>query len=143
MAVELAVLMPVVVVVALVIFNLGRFVELCAVFDRAAMDAVIAKGVSPQGSQSVVSAVDEVKVALSAAMYDHGRCEVAVEAQPASQGNGTTFTTSPLLTRFTCSFVYRPWPSSLVLAGIRCNVPFALHHERSLVVDRHKSGVVV
>ena len=39
MAVELAVLVPVIVVVALVILNVMRFSELCARFDRRRGDA--------------------------------------------------------------------------------------------------------
>lgn len=143
MAVELAVLMPVIVIVALVVFNLGRYVGLCAVFDRAAMDVVIAKGVSPRGTQSVVAAVDEVTGELASVMAGYGHCEVSVKAEPAAQGKGGMFTTSPLLTRFRCSLVYRPWPSAFVLAGIRYDSPLMLHHERDLVVDRHRSGVVV
>ena len=49
LAVELAVMVPVCIVVALIVFNLCRFIEACATFDRVAMDAVISQGVSPPG----------------------------------------------------------------------------------------------
>lgn len=68
MAVELAVLVPVVLVVALVGVNLMEFMALCARFDRACLDAVVSHGVSPAGEQSQVGAVDEVREALSLAM---------------------------------------------------------------------------
>ena len=60
MVVELAVLVPVVLVVALVGVNLMEFMALCARFDRACLDAVVSHGVSPAGEQSQVGAVDEV-----------------------------------------------------------------------------------
>ena len=68
MVVELAVLVPVVLVIALVGVNLMEFMALCARFDRACLDAVVSHGVSPAGEQSQVGAVDEVREALSLAM---------------------------------------------------------------------------
>ncbi|MCH3942361.1 MAG: pilus assembly protein [Atopobiaceae bacterium] len=47
MTVELAVVVPVVVVMALVVFDLMRFVALCARFDRVSLDAVVSQGISP------------------------------------------------------------------------------------------------
>ena len=42
MTVELAVLVPVVIVVALIVANLMEFVDACAAFDRLSLDEVIA-----------------------------------------------------------------------------------------------------
>ena len=75
MVVELAVLVPVVLVVALVGVNLMEFMALCARFDRACLAAVVSHGVSPAGEQSQVGAVDEVREALSLAM-DGSPCVV-------------------------------------------------------------------
>ena len=44
MTVELAVLVPVVIVVALIVANLMEFVDACAAFDRLSLDEVIAEG---------------------------------------------------------------------------------------------------
>ena len=60
MTVELAVVTPVVIVVALVVLNLMWFIEACAAFDQAALDAVVSHGVAPAGEQSQLAAVDEV-----------------------------------------------------------------------------------
>lgn len=58
-------------------------------------------------------------------------------------GDGIEFPVSPLLTRYTCTLEYRPWPSSFTIAGVSYRAPLVLHHKRELVVDRYRGGVVV
>lgn len=145
MVVELAVVLPVCIVVALVVFNLCRFVEACATFDRVAPDAVIAQGVSPAGEQSSLSAAGQVQSSIQSAL-DMSTCEVSVQLSGAPQdvaGPGIGFSVSPLLTTFTCTLRYRPWPGSFVIAGVVFSPPVALTHTRTLVVDRYRPGVVV
>ena len=45
--------------------------------------------------------------------------------------------------RYTCTLSYKPWPRFLRMPGITMEAPFALTHERSLVVDRYRPGVVM
>lgn len=144
MTVELAVVTPVVIVVALVVLNLMGFIEACAAFDQAALDCVIAHGVSPSGEQSEDSAVVEVSSALEAALSDYGSCEVSVRAERVGEGGeGGSFAVSALLTRYVCTLVYHPWPMVVQMPGVAYGAPFSLTHERELVVDRYRSGVVV
>ena len=142
MTVELAVVAPVVIAVALVILNLMGFVEACAAFDQAARDAVLTQGVSPAGEQGA-AAVDEVRAAIADLVGREDRCEVEVRSEGVSWGDGGTFAVSPLLTRYVCTLTYRPWPRLLRLPGVTYEAPLALTHERELVVDRHRPGVVI
>lgn len=144
MVVELAVVVPVVMVVALIVLNLMGYVEACAAFDQAALDAVIAHGVSPSGEQTQVAAVDEVRSALAGALGREGTCEVEVSAERVGAGGeGGSFVISPLLTRYTCTLLYHPWPRLLRMPGITYEAPLSLRHERQLVVDRYRPGVVL
>lgn len=144
MAVELAVLMPVIVVVALVVYNLGRFVCVCAAFDRISLDAVLAQGVSPQGSQTQLAAVDAVRNSIVESLDAGGTCNVDVRAEKLGKsGLAGELSMRAHLTRFTCTLTFKPWPSSFVLAGVAYDAPIALHHTRSLVVDRYSPGVVM
>ena len=144
MTVELAVVTPVVIVVALIVLNLMGYVEACAAFDQAALDAVVSHGVAPAGEQTQIAAVDEVRSALADALGREDTCEVEVSASAASEdATEATFAISPLLTRYTCTLVYHPWPSLLRLPGVTYEAPIALRHERELVVDRYRPGVVV
>lgn len=143
MTVELAVLTPVVIVVGLVVLNLMWFVDACAAFDQAALDAVVAHGVAPAGEQSQRGAVEEVRTALSEALEREG-CEVEVRAEPVGEDAGeAAFVISPLLTRYVCTLTYRPWPRLFRMPGVTYEAPLALRHERALVVDRYRPGVVV
>lgn len=145
MAVEMAVMVPVGIVVALVVYNLCRFSEACALFDRVALDAVVSQGVSPPGEQSALSASGAVRTCIEEALAAHS-CEVSVAvtgAQAEAPGQGISFPVSPLLTTYTCTLRYRPWPHTFVLAGVPFRPPVVLTHERRLVVDRFRPGVVV
>lgn len=145
MTVEFAVLMPVVIVVALVVFNLTKFCEMCAVFDRVSKDAVLSQGVAPSGDQATSTSVDAVRSAIEAAV-DSRQCEIEVTAERSSEGargEGVTFPVSPLLTTYHCNLRFRPWPSSFSLAGVLFSPPPFLVHERTIVVDRFRPGVVV
>ncbi len=145
MAVELAVTIPVAIVVGLIVLNLCRFAEACATFDRVAFDAVVSQGVSPPGEQSALSAAGAVRSRIESALSMRS-CEVSVTVSGAGQpagGDGLSFPVSPLLTTFTCTLRYRPWPGSFVIAGVRFGPPVSLTHVRTLVVDRYRPGVVV
>lgn len=144
MTVELAVVTPVAIAVALVVFNLMCFLECCSAFDQLAMDAVLAHGVAPSGEQTLMSGVGEVRSTLAASMEGRDRCDVDVRAEPlTAAGSESVFDASPLLTRFVCTLTYHPWPSFLLMPGVDFGAPFALRHERELVVDRYRPGVVV
>ncbi len=146
MIVELAALVPVVVVVSLTIFNLMRFIEVCAVFDRVALDAVVSQGVAPSGEQTEIVAVGAVRSCIEDALSS-SRCSVSVSVRDVSTcgrpTRGLTFPVSPLLTDFVCTLTYRPWPSAFVIAGVVYDSPLALTHTRSIVIDRFRPGVVV
>lgn len=144
MTVELAVMVPVVIVVALVVLNLMGFVEACAAFDQAAPDAVLAHGVAPAGEQTQEEAELEVREAIAQALGREGRCEVEVRCEGVLDGGApSSGLVSPLLTRFVCTLTYRPWPSLVRLPGVTFEAPVALRHERDIVVDRYRGGVVL
>ena len=142
MAVELAVLVPIIVVVALLAFNLLRFAELCARFDRVSLDAVLMQGVSPVGEPEELGGVEEVREALAEAMGE-ARCEVDVRIDSALDAHeGLTFDLAAGTTRFVCELAYRPWPSAVEVAGVGYQAPALLRHERTIVVDRFRAAVI-
>ena len=145
MVVEMAVVAPVMIVVALVVINLMGVVGATARFDRVAPDAVLAMAVSPEGGVDASRGEQAVRDALEQAMGGLRGVEVSVEAQSAweaSDSVGVGFSFAPHLTRYVCTMTYRPWPSGLSLAGVEASIPVALTHQCSLVVDRYRSGVV-
>lgn len=144
MTVELAVLVPPIIAVALIVFNLMGFLDACAAFDRLSLDAVIAHGVAPSGAQTEGNGGEEVRAAIERGLGREGKCGVTVSVEEAGGGGeSASFVISPLLRRYVCTLEYYPWPSSLRMPGVTYAAPFALKHERSLVVDRYRPGVVV
>ena len=110
MAVELAVVLPLVITVAIVVFNLMAFLEASARFDRVAPGAVLAMGVSPAGSEGgTADAVRSVQAAIEHAMAGVWAVEVSVETQGAWEGSPNTnvgFSFAPHLTRYVCTLEY-------------------------------------
>lgn len=142
MAVELAVLVPVIVAVALVVANVLQFAELVSRFDRVAPDAVVLHGVSASGVSSELAGVAEVKSAIEQAMGEMP-CEVAVRAEPISGDcSEARIDLAAGTTRFVCELGYRPWPSSVQIAGVGFELPAIVRHQRSFVVDRFRAAVV-
>lgn len=142
MTVELAVLIPVIVACALVVVNVMRYAELCARFDRVAPDAVLAHGVSPSGATSSLAGVDEVRSAIERGMSPMV-CEVEVSVEDLMEGaSGALLDLSAGTTRFTCTLVFRPWPSSVSIAGVGYQVPASIKHERTIVVDRYRAAII-
>ena len=147
MVVELAVVTPVMLVVAIVVLNLLFFLEACARFDRVVPDVVMALAVSPAGEDAEAGGqAHAVSVALAEAMEGLRGVEVRVEEQSAwdaGEGEGGVgFSFAPHLTRYVCTLSYAPWPSSFTAAGVNAAIPGRLEHVRSFTVDRYRSGVL-
>lgn len=146
MTVEFCVLMPVVVVVLLVTYNVVCYVSLCAQFDRCARDAVVSAGTSPSGKATQASAVQEITEILEASMQSK-LCEIEVcskaGAHTESSETGTLrFLISPLLTTYTCTMHYKPWPTNFQVAGMTIDFGARVDHTQTLVVDRFRAMVV-
>lgn len=144
MVVEMAVVAPVMIVVAIVVTNLMWFLEATARFDRAVPDAVLVAAVSPSGEQGGGSGEHAVASAIEKAMGGMGNVKVSVRAETLwdAIGSSSGAVVAPHLTRYVCILEFAPWPSALTVAGVDAGIPVYLRHERSFVVDRYRAGVV-
>lgn len=145
--VEMAIVVPVLLVLALITFNLMLFLAATARFDRIAPDVVLAHGVSPagvEGQSSGAQGCEEIERQLSAAMEGYG-VEVEVTCEEGSFGEGEESMLSLVgaLRTYRCSFTYKPWPQGFSIAGVDLGAPFELKHERPVTVDPWKPGVIV
>lgn len=142
MAVELAVLMPVVLVVALIGLNALHFAELVARFDRIAPDAVLVQGVSPSGASWGLSGVSDIKNHIVEAMQDSS-CEITVGVQELDAASSSALINlASGAVQYTCKLTFHPWPLSISIAGAAYSIPFEVTHVRSLVVDRYRSAII-
>ena len=138
--VELAVVAPVLLALALIAYNVMTFAAAVARFDRVAPDVVLAQAVSPAHAGE---GVDAVRAELERAMEGYDvELEVAV-AEGAASGGEELLSLAVSLETYTCTLRYAPAPSSFSIAGVHVEVPAFLVHEREVVVDPWRSGVVV
>lgn len=133
MTVELAVAMPVLIIVAVIAVNAITFFAECAVFDRVAHEAVRVHAAAPaygQGpGQSCALVEQDIRSALDADNLD-------VSVSSCSAGFDCE--------QFTATLTFHP---TLFGLGLRSEVfgvalP-ALSHTTSYVVDVYKAGVIV
>lgn len=143
MVVELAVIAPVMIVVAIVCLNLMWFMEAASRFDAIAGDIVLAVAVSPASGQGG-SQEHAVTQALQDSMADLRGVTVSVSAKTLwdDVSSGVGFTMAPHFTRYECTMYYTPWPSALSVAGVEAGVPGRLEHVKAITVDRYRSGVI-
>lgn len=127
MAVEFAVVVPVVLIVMVIIIDTMVFMSECARFDQLAPQHIIARAVSPgrdgYGQDARTAAI---QAALSADFERQGS-SVSVSAEDAG-----AFMAS--MTVYRCTFKFAPWPLSMAGA------PATLEHTCILAVDPYTPG---
>lgn len=143
--VEMAVVVPVLLVLALIVYNIMLFVAATARFDRIAPDVVAAHAVSPSGESdgSTDDSVGVIESQIEGAMAGYDvEIEVTCTEGGASSGDDLLTLIGGLRT-YRCSMRMRPWPSSLSIAGVDLGAPVALAHHRDVTVDPWRPGVVM
>lgn len=144
--VEMVVVVPVLLVLALIVFNLMRFATATARFDRVAPDIVIAHGVSTSGAEG--SGLDDggagfIQSELENAMEGHGvEVEVSYADADCGEGRDAVLSLAGALRTYSCIMRYKPWPSGLSIAGVSMGAPAALEHVRKVTVDPWRPGVL-
>lgn len=142
--VEMAIVVPVLVALAIIAYNLMLYSSAVARFDRVAPDIVIAHISSPATGEghSRDSARATAELELARAMGDLP-VEVDISPEETEGAGDSIFRLVGSPGAYRCSMLFRPWPSRFSIAGISLSVPFGLHHERRVVVDSWRPGVVM
>ena len=133
MTIELAVAMPVLIIIAVIAVNAITFFCQCAVFDRVAHEAVRVHAVSPAYGQGAGQSCSLVEQDIRAVLDDSN-----IEVSVTSGSTGFDFD------QYTATIEYHP---TLFGLGLRSEVfgvamP-TLTHTTSYVVDSYKAGVIV
>lgn len=143
--VEMAVVTPVLLVLALIAYNVMIFAGAVARFDRVVPDIVLAHAAAPggEGDESSIDASATVQAQIQDAMEGYDlQVEVSSEQGTASSDGGLLSLSGTFRT-YTCTMHYEPWPSSLSIAGVSLGAPAMLTHERAVTVDPWRPGVVM
>lgn len=153
MCVEFTIMLPVLLITALIGFNVVKFVELCVRFDRLAAHAMVREVVSPATSESIQTSMRHVEQRLSQAFVGEG---VMVSVTCANQtildhessitgvkSAAPSFSVVGTYTSLMATLSWSPWPKRFVLAGVTFEPPPILTHTKRLVIDRHRPGVLL
>ncbi len=127
MAVEFAVVIPVVLIIMVIIVDAMVFMSECSRFDQLAPQYVIAYAVSPgRDGYAQDSRIGAIQAALSKDFEKQGS-SVSVNTEDAGAALAS-------MTVFHCTFRFAPWPLSIAGA------PATLEHTCSLAVDPYTPG---
>ena len=143
--VEMAVVTPVLLVLALIVYNVMVFASAVARFDRVVPDIVLAHAVAPEGEgdERSIDASATVQAQILNAMEGYDlQIEVSSE-QGVAASDGGLLSLSGTFRTYTCTMHYEPWPSSLSIAGLSLGAPAQLSHERVVTIDPWRPGVVM
>lgn len=142
--VEMAIVAPVLIVLALIVYNIMLFAGAVARFDRVAPDIVLAHAVSPEGEGTggLSDTSERVRAALDKAMEGYD-LEIEVVSESGADTQGSMLSLAGTLMTYTCTMRFAPWPSGLSIAGVSLGAPAFLTHERAVTIDPWKPGVVV
>lgn len=143
--VEMAVVTPVLLVLALIVYNVMVFASAVARFDRVVSDIVLAHAVAPEGEgdESSIDASATVQAQILNAMEGYDLQIEVSSGQGAATSDGGLLSLSGTFRTYTCTMHYEPWPSSLSIAGLSLGAPAQLSHERTVTIDPWRPGVVM
>ena len=129
--VELAAVLPVILIIAVIAVNACTFFSECALFDRQARQSVRVYATSYGYGEGTEQAVARVSQTLDS-QFDKSNEEVSVSVAEAGDG----------CMRYTASISYFPTLFSMGLKSSVFGVQLpALHHQVSMVVDPYDPGV--
>ena len=140
--VEMAVVTPVLLALALIVYNVMVFAGAVVRFDRVVPDIVLAHAVAPEGEgdKSSVDASVRVQSEIQAAMQGYN---LQVEVSSSASSDGGLLSLSGTFRTYACVMYYEPWPRLLSIAGVSLGTPAKLSHERAVTVDPWRPGVVM
>jgi hypothetical protein len=149
MVVELAVCIPVIMMLVAIAINLMVFLGDCARFDRIAAEVVRVKTTSPEHAMYGLGfSSDEVDLDLRELfMTDRNYLRPSVEAYAVapdgsldSWQEGVTFVFLPHHEVYVCTLEYRPWGFGTTFFGIEFS---GITHTRTFTIDPFRPGVLL
>lgn len=139
--VEMAVVLPVLLILAILVYNVMLFACAVARFDHVVADVVMAQAVSPPGDSGATDGAARVAASLEEAMEGY-RVLISVAGERGASTDGGVLELVGALHTYRCEMRFQPWPGALSIAGVSLGAPLELTHTRSITVDPWRPGVV-
>ncbi|MCL2136333.1 MAG: pilus assembly protein [Coriobacteriia bacterium] len=143
--VELAVCLPVLLIMILCTFNFCLYLSACARFDPLAAEAVRTQATSPgAGEFDIGSKESLVRSCLVLGMGDDYHLSISVSVETvgyggfsSSEADGILLSLLPRQERITCTMEFIPWGIPSSIFGI--SLP-RLTHSRVFIIDPYRPG---
>lgn len=132
MTVELCVVFPVAIILALIVVNAMTFFSYCAEFDRTARNSVRVNAAAPTHGEAPTSIVSKIEAEL-ASSFSEDNLEVSVDSTTAGDGLAT----------YRMTLDYSPTLFGMGLRSEVLGVPLPkLTHTSSLTVSPYRPGML-
>lgn len=141
MAVELALLLPVIIVISLIVAQGFYFISLVQDFSTQARAAVLSCACSaPQDESQSFEELIQERIQEHMSCKD---CEVLVTSHPHEVKGISIFSLMAQPITYECELRYLPWYRHLSIAGVEGSHPTPFVFTLKITVDPYKSGVVM
>ena len=135
MMVELAVMMPVLIIVAVMAVNAATFFSECAAFDRIARDAIRIQATSPAYGQDAGEGVSLVRQTIDDAMQVSEKEYLDVDVSVSGRADGKS--------AFRATLSFSPTLFGMGLKSSVFGVPLPkIEHATELVVEPYRPGML-
>ena len=146
MAVEFALVAPVLIVVGLVLFSLTQYFYLSNKFDHVCRQVIVVEGVSPQGDEGQKD-IDARVQNLIAEKFKDNKVDIEVTSvyidSSGNKRNPSDLRIIPFLKKYTCTMSYHPLFSDISAGFISSRSPFTLNKTCEIIVDPYRGGILV
>lgn len=134
MTVELAVVFPVLIIVAVIVVNALQFFGICAAFDRASHQTIRVYAASPAYGWDPATCCARIEQSLEAAFAENEGTTIAVEMQALGVG----------LQEFTSRIEYLPSIFGMSVQGDVFGIALPrLVHTSRFVVESYRPGIII
>ena len=136
MTVEMAIIMPVVLVTIFIVFNLMLFVEACGDFDNISRQAILLYAGQRHNKAEDSAIVSSIKSYIEDNLSCGGNYEVEVDEIKLNYlgKESSPYTLISPLSNYKCTLKYFPITKSFSVAGFEFRPPYYLEHTTRLVV---------
>ncbi len=146
MAVEFALVAPVLIVVGLVLFSLTQYLFLSNKFDHVCRQVIVVEGISPQGNESRED-IDRNVQSLIAEKFQTSKVDISVSSQYVDSKGASRSPSDlrliPFLKKYTCTMTYHPIFTDISAGHVSTHGPFTLEKTCEVIVDPYRGGILV
>ncbi len=146
LAVEFALVAPILVLIGLVIFSLARFIYLANKFDSVCRQVIVVEGVAPVGSEGESDMNERIRFLIAERFDEESKVDIEVTSRPYSSGGLGNILHIPQirpLKEYTCTMTYTPLFSDLRLGYASVRSPLEMTKEVKVIVDPYAAGILV